>query len=340
MHYVAQQPTPGHLTIMSARHAATAPPSQLHPMAYQYYAVPPPQPYPMYYPHPYRMAPSSPYTGPVVTARGPPRGGASAYAGATLRPPERGAPPWRAACASDGGNARGNAAICDSTRSAAGTYATLGIVSPSRAIAKRTPARRKRLKWTDELHQKFLSAIEDVGTETAVPKALMLAMDVPGLTRENIASHLQKYRQRVKGQGSAASEPHGSGARADSERASSELAGNKSLPERASGSGGASSNGNQDTAADASAKERSRLSRLTKLEDAVVWVAPRDHRHRGMCVSMNCVERKSRTPTLLTFVSSTKQLVDAKPHSSERAFGSRCPVIDILYEAACKAKNL
>ncbi len=64
-------------------------------------------------------------------------------------------------------------------------------------------SRRKRLKWTDELHRKFLAAIEEVGPETAVPKTLMQSMNVPGLTRENIASHLQKYRMRLKEQQAA-----------------------------------------------------------------------------------------------------------------------------------------
>ncbi|CAH9069822.1 unnamed protein product [Cuscuta europaea] len=50
---------------------------------------------------------------------------------------------------------------------------------------------KKKLVWTDVLHFKFLDAITSVGVENAVPNNILKAMDVPGLTRENVASHLQ-----------------------------------------------------------------------------------------------------------------------------------------------------
>jgi len=59
--------------------------------------------------------------------------------------------------------------------------------------------KRSRLVWTDNLHKKFLDAVERCGgIEHALPKAIMNDMKVPGLTRENVSSHLQKYRIRVK----------------------------------------------------------------------------------------------------------------------------------------------
>ncbi|EFJ43681.1 hypothetical protein VOLCADRAFT_49095, partial [Volvox carteri f. nagariensis] len=54
--------------------------------------------------------------------------------------------------------------------------------------------KRPRLVWTPQLHKKFESAVQKLGTEKAVPKNIMQEMNIDGLTRENVASHLQKYR--------------------------------------------------------------------------------------------------------------------------------------------------
>jgi len=57
---------------------------------------------------------------------------------------------------------------------------------------------RRRLVWTNALHRRFAKAVDTLGLHTAVPKAIMELMQVPGLTRENIASHLQKYRTQMR----------------------------------------------------------------------------------------------------------------------------------------------
>ncbi|CAH9059555.1 unnamed protein product, partial [Cuscuta epithymum] len=59
---------------------------------------------------------------------------------------------------------------------------------------------KKKLVWTDLLHFKFLDAIASVGVENAVPNNILKAMNEPGLTRENVASHLQKYRKFLRRQ--------------------------------------------------------------------------------------------------------------------------------------------
>ncbi|KAL1197069.1 Transcription factor MYBC1 [Cardamine amara subsp. amara] len=59
------------------------------------------------------------------------------------------------------------------------------------------PARtrkRPRLVWTPQLHKRFVEAVAHLGIKSAVPKTIMQLMSVDGLTRENVASHLQKYR--------------------------------------------------------------------------------------------------------------------------------------------------
>ncbi|KAL8161490.1 hypothetical protein V2J09_012979, partial [Rumex salicifolius] len=54
---------------------------------------------------------------------------------------------------------------------------------------------KPRLKWTPELHQRFVKAtIQLGGIHKATPKSLMRVMDVPGLTLYHLKSHLQKYR--------------------------------------------------------------------------------------------------------------------------------------------------
>eukprot|EP00899_Mesostigma_viride_P003310 jgi/Mesvir1/12980/Mv05991-RA.1 len=53
---------------------------------------------------------------------------------------------------------------------------------------------KNRLVWTPDLHARFLAAIKQLGLEQAVPRTILKAMNVEGMSRENVASHLQKYR--------------------------------------------------------------------------------------------------------------------------------------------------
>jgi len=56
------------------------------------------------------------------------------------------------------------------------------------------PAKKPRVVWSAELHQKFVDAVNQLGIDKAMPKKILALMGVSGLTRDNIASHLQKYR--------------------------------------------------------------------------------------------------------------------------------------------------
>lgn len=60
---------------------------------------------------------------------------------------------------------------------------------------------RMRLIWSQELHNRFLNALSHLGLKKAVPKSILGLMNVEGMTRENIASHLQKYRIYLKKMG-------------------------------------------------------------------------------------------------------------------------------------------
>lgn len=59
-----------------------------------------------------------------------------------------------------------------------------------------TKSNKKKLKvdWTPELHKKFVQAVEQLGIDQAIPSRILDLMKVEGLTRHNVASHLQKYR--------------------------------------------------------------------------------------------------------------------------------------------------
>ena len=61
-----------------------------------------------------------------------------------------------------------------------------------------TSMKRPRLVWTPELHRRFVEAVQQLGLKNAVPKSIMQLMNVEGLSRENVASHLQKYRMYLK----------------------------------------------------------------------------------------------------------------------------------------------
>ncbi|GMI88495.1 hypothetical protein HRI_002518800 [Hibiscus trionum] len=54
--------------------------------------------------------------------------------------------------------------------------------------------KKPRVVWSVDLHRKFVAAVNHLGLDKAVPKKIFDFMNVEGLTRENVASHLQKYR--------------------------------------------------------------------------------------------------------------------------------------------------
>ncbi len=59
-----------------------------------------------------------------------------------------------------------------------------------------------QVEWTQELHERFVNAVETLGADKAVPSKILEHMGpiAVGLTRQNVASHLQKYRTRKRTQ--------------------------------------------------------------------------------------------------------------------------------------------
>ncbi|KAJ8437322.1 hypothetical protein Cgig2_015053 [Carnegiea gigantea] len=67
--------------------------------------------------------------------------------------------------------------------------------------------KKPRLFWSHELHQKFIDAVTHLGLDKAFPKKILDLMNVEGLTREQVASHLQKYRIYLRKMNSSSSQP-------------------------------------------------------------------------------------------------------------------------------------
>ncbi|KAK1369114.1 hypothetical protein POM88_035206 [Heracleum sosnowskyi] len=55
--------------------------------------------------------------------------------------------------------------------------------------------RTKKFVWTQNLHTRFVESLLVLGYHEAVPRTILEFMNVPELRREQVGSHLQKYRQ-------------------------------------------------------------------------------------------------------------------------------------------------
>ncbi|MED6180956.1 hypothetical protein PIB30_014935 [Stylosanthes scabra] len=66
-------------------------------------------------------------------------------------------------------------------------------------LAEPVVQKRRRIRWTDHLHRKFMEAVILAG-HGAGPKKIHEYMNMPGITKQHVSSYLQKYRQLLKEQ--------------------------------------------------------------------------------------------------------------------------------------------
>lgn len=77
------------------------------------------------------------------------------------------------------------------TISAGSLSTSLGSTSSSGNVV----SSKTRIRWTKDLHEKFVECVNRLGgAEKATPKAILKMMDSEGLTIFHVKSHLQKYR--------------------------------------------------------------------------------------------------------------------------------------------------
>ncbi|WJX48445.1 hypothetical protein P8452_35005 [Trifolium repens] len=58
--------------------------------------------------------------------------------------------------------------------------------------------KKARFVWSPELHEKFVSIVTELNIDRVTPKKILERMNVTGLTRRHVASHLQKFRLSLK----------------------------------------------------------------------------------------------------------------------------------------------
>ncbi|GAB2277183.1 hypothetical protein Dimus_011891 [Dionaea muscipula] len=59
--------------------------------------------------------------------------------------------------------------------------------------------KKERMHWDHEHHERFMLAVEKLGgLDQATPKDILREMNMPNVTREQVASHLQKVREELR----------------------------------------------------------------------------------------------------------------------------------------------
>ena len=57
---------------------------------------------------------------------------------------------------------------------------------------------QRRFQWSEERERLFINSVRKIGIHNATAKMVMDDMAIPGLTRSQVASHLQKYKLKYQ----------------------------------------------------------------------------------------------------------------------------------------------
>lgn len=95
-------------------------------------------------------------------------------------------------------------------------------------------SKKTKVDWTPELHRRFVQAVEQLGVDKAIPSKILEIMAVKGLTRHNVASHLQKMpcmvTTEVQGAQEAFTHTRGGGSQLEAETAKGSGGGGRQGP--------------------------------------------------------------------------------------------------------------
>ena len=81
----------------------------------------------------------------------------------------------------------------------------------SRHVNPNSKCNKRRIRWTQKLHQRFEDAVAALGgAGVATPKEILELMKAPEVTIMHVKSHLQKYRLTSTGGGSGQNKYSGS----------------------------------------------------------------------------------------------------------------------------------